>query len=219
MIALETMRTNALVSEAAPGSFGRYADPGGGADQPATTIISPSGWRAANGLPDHDVLASLTIQLTLWRRCWRNKQLSYDDYVALRGMTLPKNVGLECLTGTVPNPDKTLRRRRRVWFYDASTFSIRGVLATSAKMTTDEVARGRFISENDNASQPDGDDRSEVAKKLFPNCVAGQRQAARHGGGRCWSQVSAPGQPMDNFVYIPVESCLKSTRNAPTRPR
>ena len=42
----------------------------------------------------------------------RNKQLSYDDYVALRdGMTLPKNVGLECRsTETVRNPGQTQAR-------------------------------------------------------------------------------------------------------------
>ena len=99
----------------------------------------------------------------------RNKQLTYDDYVALRdGMKLPKNVGLECRsTETVRSEGQGSGLGSGLSYEDAS---IRGVTANIGEMTTDEVARGRFISENDNQHRSQtAMIGSEVAEKLFPN--------------------------------------------------
>src|SRR6266516_1014217 len=70
----------------------------------------------------------------------RNRQIAYDDYVVLRdGLTLPQNVGLECRSV------ETLRRTGQV----LDDTSVRGASANIGEMTTDEVARGRFVNEND----------------------------------------------------------------------
>jgi len=152
----------------------------------------------------------------------RNKQLTYDDYVALRdGMKLPKNVGLECRsTETVRNTGQGTGQSSELGsglgsglsYEDAS---IRGVTANIGEMTTDEVSRGRFINESDN------DHRSltamigsDVAEKLFPNSDPLGKTVTVRGYDFTVVGVAKPvgsvlGQPQDNFVYIPVESWFK----------
>ena len=131
----------------------------------------------------------------------RNRQLTYDDYVAMRdGLKLPRNVGLECRS------IDTLRRAGQV--LDDS--SVRGATANIGEMTTDEVARGRFISENDNLHHSFtamiGD---EVAEKLFPNTDPLGKSFNLKGYdfevvGVAKRVGSVLGQPQDNFLYIPL---------------
>jgi putative ABC transport system permease protein len=144
----------------------------------------------------------------------RNKQLTYDDYVALRdGMKLPKNVGLECRsTETVRSEGQGSGLGSGLSFEDAS---LRGVTANIGEMTTDEVARGRFINENDNQHRSQtAMIGSEVAEKLFPNRDPLGKTVMVRGYDFTVVGVAKPvgsvlGQPMDNFVYIPVESWFK----------
>ena len=92
---------------------------------------------------------------------------------------------------------------------------IRGVTANIGEMTTDEVARGRFISENDNQHRSQtAMIGSEVAEKLFPNRDPLGKTVTVRGYEFTVVGVAKPvgsvlGQPMDNFVYIPVESWFK----------
>ena len=136
----------------------------------------------------------------------RNRQLTYDDYLALRdGLKLPENVGLECRS-----TDDV--RGEGVSYEDAS---VRGVTANIGEMTTDEVARGRFISDNDNRHRSfTAMIGSDVAGKLFPNRdplgktvkVMGYDFAVV---GVAKTVGNVLGQPQDNFVYIPVETWFK----------
>jgi putative ABC transport system permease protein len=136
----------------------------------------------------------------------RNKQLTYDDFVALRdGLKLPKNVGLECRS------TETVRHEGQ----SAEDVSLRGVTANIGEMDTEEVARGRYISDNDN------DHRSftamigaEMVKKLFPSTDPIGKTVTVRGYdfevvGVAKAIGSVMGQPQDNFVYIPVETWFK----------
>ena len=136
----------------------------------------------------------------------RNRQFTWDDYVALRDeMKLAKNVGLECRSG---GPVR----------YEGNTaddVSIRGVTSNIGEMDVEAPASGRYISDSDN------DHRSstvmvgaDVAKKLFPNTdpighevfVDGESFTVV-GVGKAIGSVM--GQPQDNFVYIPVQTWFK----------
>jgi putative ABC transport system permease protein len=136
----------------------------------------------------------------------RSKQITYDDYLAMRdGLKLPKNVGLECrFTDTV-----------RYEGQSAEDIGVRGVTANIGEMDTEEVARGRYISDNDN------DHRSfnaligaDVAKKLFPTTDPLGKTVTIKGYEFEVVGVAKPignvmGQPQDNFVYIPVQVWFK----------
>ena len=136
----------------------------------------------------------------------RNKQLNYDDYIALRdGLKLPKAVGLECrFVDTVRHEGRS-----------AEDISVRGVTANIGQMDTEEVARGRYISDNDN------DHRTftamigfNVVKKLFPTTDPLGKTVTLRGYDFEIVGVAKPignvmGQPQDNFVYIPVETWFK----------
>jgi len=136
----------------------------------------------------------------------RNKQLSYDDYVALRdGLKLPKNVGLECrFTDTVRREGQS-----------AEDVAVRGVTANIGEMDTEEVIRGRYISDNDN------DHRSftamigaDVVKKLFPSIDPLGKTITIKGYDFEVVGIAKPignvmGQPQDNFVYIPIQTWYK----------
>jgi len=136
----------------------------------------------------------------------RNKPLVYEDYVALRdGLKLPKNVGLECRS-----TDKVRRES-----YSMEDVSLRGVTANIGEMDIEEVARGRYISENDNEHRSQtaliGND---LAAKLFPNTdPIGKTVTVKGydfevvGVAKVIGKVL--GQPQDNFIYIPVETWFK----------
>jgi putative ABC transport system permease protein len=136
----------------------------------------------------------------------RNKQITYDDYVALHdGLKLPRNVGLECrFVDTV-----------RYQAQSAEDVSVRGVTANIGEMDTEEVSHGRYISDNDN------DHRSftamigsDVAKKLFPNMDPLGKTITVKGYdfevvGTAKPVGNVMGQPQDNFIYIPVQVWFK----------
>ncbi len=136
----------------------------------------------------------------------RNRQLTYDDYVVLRdGLKLPRNVGLECRS------TETLRRAGQV--LDDS--SVRGATANIGEMTTDEVARGRFIGENDNRHHSyTAMIGQDVAEKLFPNTDPLGKTLTMKGYdfevvGVAKRVGSVLGQPQDNFLYIPLATWFK----------
>ena len=136
----------------------------------------------------------------------RNRQFTYDDFVAARdGLKLPKNVGLECrFADTV--------RHEALSIEDVS---VRGVTANIGEMDTEEVARGRYISDNDN------DHRTftamlgtEVVKKLFPTTDPLGKTVTIRGYEFEIVGIAKPignvmGQPQDNFIYIPVQTWFK----------
>jgi putative ABC transport system permease protein len=136
----------------------------------------------------------------------RNRQLSYDDYVALRdGLTLPKNVGLECRSV------ETVRREGQ----SAEDVSMRGVTANIGEMSTDEVARGRYISENDNEHRSfKAMIGTGLVEKLFPDTDPLGKTVTVQGYdfevvGVAKTVGSVLGQPQDNFLYVPVETWFK----------
>jgi len=136
----------------------------------------------------------------------RNKQLTYDDYLALRdGLKLPKNVGLEC---------RFVEKVRREG-QTAEDINVRGVTANIGQMDTEEVIRGRYISDNDN------EHRSfttmigaDVVKKLFPSTDPLGKTITIKGYEFEVVGIAKPignvmGQPQDNFVYIPIQTWYK----------
>jgi putative ABC transport system permease protein len=136
----------------------------------------------------------------------RNKQLSYDDYVALRdGLKLPKNVGLE------GRFTETARREG----LSEEDVSVRGVTANIGEMDVEEVANGRYISENDNLHRSfTAMIGSELVTKLFPNTDPIGKTVTVKGYdfevvGTAKPIGSVLGQPQDNFIYIPVETWFK----------
>lgn len=137
----------------------------------------------------------------------RNRRITWEDFEALRDqLKLPKNVGLECRTnGRVRGPHDT-----------AEDVNIRGVTANIGEMDVEEVARGRYISEADNDHRANtamlGTD---VVKRLFPNSDPMGKTILVDGHEFTIVGVAKPigsvmGQPQDNFVYIPVETWLKT---------
>jgi len=136
----------------------------------------------------------------------RNRQITWDDYVALRdGLKLPRAVGLQAnASGRVRGDTNT-----------AEDVAIRGVTANIGQMDVEEVARGRYISDTDN------DHRSavtmlgaDVVKKLFPSVDPIGRDV--NIGGEIFTVVgvakpigSILGQPQDNFAYIPIQTWFK----------
>jgi putative ABC transport system permease protein len=141
-----------------------------------------------------------------WKAARRNKQLSYDDFLALRdGLKLPKNVGLECRS-----TEKVRREGQSV-----EDVSLRGVTANIGEMDVEEVARGRYISENDNEHRSfTAMIGSELATKLFPNTDPIGKTVTVKGYefevvGVAKAIGSVLGQPQDNFIYMPVETWFK----------
>ena len=144
----------------------------------------------------------------------RNRKFDWDDFVAMRdGMKLAKNVGLEC------------RNNGRVKYGNDTQedVSIRGVTSNIGEMDTEEIARGRYISDTDN------DHRSnsavlgaDVVKKLFPSTDPLGREVFIAGEEFTVIGVTKPigsvmGQPQDNFVYIPVQTFMKMFGSHPDR--
>jgi len=136
----------------------------------------------------------------------RNRQITWDDYVALRdGLKLPRAVGLQANATDQVRGDS----------HTADDVRIRGVTANIGPMDVEEVARGRYISDTDN------DHRSavtmlgaDVVKKLFPSVDPIGRDV--NIGGELFTVVgvakpigSILGQPQDNFAYIPIQTWFK----------
>jgi len=140
----------------------------------------------------------------------RNRKITWEDYEALRdGMKLAKNVGLEIRTdGRV--------RGSEFGGTAAEDVSIRGVTANIGQMDVEEVMRGRYITETDN------DHRSaavvlgaDVASKVFPSSDPMGKTVNVDGHEYTVVGLIKPigavmGQPQDNFVYIPVQTWMKT---------
>jgi len=136
----------------------------------------------------------------------RNKNVTWDDYVALRdNLKYPKNVGVESRSmGTVRYSTQNLE-----------DVSIRGVTASIGEMDVEEPATGRYIVEGDSQHRAMvtfiG---SEVANKLYPGVdpightleIAGLPFEVV---GMAKPIGTVLGQSQDNFVYMPIETFLK----------
>jgi putative ABC transport system permease protein len=137
----------------------------------------------------------------------RNRQISWEDYEAMRdNLKLPKAVGVEVRTqGAVRSQQQNLEG-----------VDIRGVTANIGDMDVEEVAIGRYISDADNRHR----DRVcmigfDVAEKLFANIdplgkiinVDGQEFEIVGVAKKIGNTL---GQSQDNFVYIPIETWLKT---------
>lgn len=144
----------------------------------------------------------------------RNRKISVEDYEALRdGMKLAKNVGLE------------VRGRGRVRASGstetAEDVSVRGVTANIAEMDVQELERGRYITDSDN------DHRgsmvvlgADVVKKVLPGSDPLGKVVSIDGHeytviGLIKPIGSVMGQPQDNFVYIPIQTWMKTYGSQP----
>ncbi len=136
----------------------------------------------------------------------RNKNITWDDYEALRdNLTLPLRVGVETRTlGKV-----------RLGSVSLSEIDIRGVTANIGDMDVEEPATGRYISEADNHYRAMvtllG---SEVAAKLFPSVDPIGKFIEIDGLPFEVIGVAKPigtvlGQSQDAFAYIPIQTFLK----------
>ena len=136
----------------------------------------------------------------------RNKEISWDDYEALRdNMKLPLNVGVEVRRGGIVRSGSQF----------LEDISVRGVTANIGDMDVEEPATGRYITETDDAHRAMvtllG---SEVAEELFPNVDPMGRWVRMD--GRLYEVVGVAkplgtvfGQSQDRFAYLPVQTFLK----------
>jgi putative ABC transport system permease protein len=143
---------------------------------------------------------------TFVRALRRNRNITWDDYVALRDtLKLPRAVGVEARgLGVVKAGTETLE-----------DVSVRGVTANIGEMDVEEPATGRYISDGDN------DHRatvafigSEVAAKLFPGLDPMGKSLLIDGRPFEVVGVAKPlgtvlGQSQDSFAYMPIQTFLK----------
>jgi putative ABC transport system permease protein len=135
----------------------------------------------------------------------RNRDISWDDYVALRdNLKLPKAVGVEVRRSA------NIRNERQ----NMEGVDLRGVTANIGDMDVEEVGTGRYITDSDNEHR----DMvcmigADVADKLFANTdpigkiltVDGQEFDIVGVAKRIGNTF---GQSQDNFVYIPIQTWL-----------
>jgi len=136
----------------------------------------------------------------------RNKQVTWEDYEALRdNLKLPLRVGAESWTSG----------KVRVGTQSIEDTSIRGVTANLGEIDVEEPADGRYLSV--------GDERNhatvtmigaELATKLFPNLDPVGKEVLIDGRpfqvvGVAKALGTAFGQSRDNFAYIPIETYFK----------
>ncbi len=148
----------------------------------------------------------ITNQADFFKALKRNKNITWDDFVALRDtMKLARGVGVE--TRTVA--------KVRLGTQTMDDVSIRGVTANIAEMDVQEPESGRYVSDGDN------DRRAEVAfigkevvSRLFPTVDPIGKTI--YVSGRPFEVVGVAkavgtvfGQSQDNFVYMPVRTFLK----------
>ena len=148
----------------------------------------------------------LTDTMELLKAQRRNRDISWDDYEALRdNLKLPKAVGVEVRrTANIRNERQSLEG-----------VDLRGVTANIGDMDVEEVATGRYITDADNQHR----DMvcmigADVADKLFANTdplgkllVADGQEFQVVGVAKRIGNTF--GQSQDNFVYIPIETWLK----------
>src|SRR4051812_16148469 len=136
----------------------------------------------------------------------RNRQISYDDYEALRdNMLLARKVGLETRrTGSLRSGTE-----------DLEDVDIRGVTASIGDLDVEEPELGRYITDSDDLHRSDvaliG---AEAANKFF----LGREPLGQsiNIDGRPFEVVGVAkaigtvlGQSQDNFVYIPIRTFMK----------
>ncbi|MBZ5646855.1 MAG: ABC transporter permease [Acidobacteriia bacterium] len=148
----------------------------------------------------------ITDQAEFMKALRKNREVTFEDFEYLRDtMKLAQAVGMEVRTfGT-----------GRAQGQDMSDINIRGVTANIGDMDVEEVARGRYITDQDNQHRTNvttiGDD---VVKKLFPNVDPLGRTILLNGRefeivGVAKPMGTALGQSQDNFAYIPIETYMK----------
>jgi len=136
----------------------------------------------------------------------RNKLVTWDDYEALRdNLKLPARVGAEIWTSG----------KSRVGSLTIQDTSIRGVTASMADISAQEMTDGRYITEADeNSRAMVAMIGSELANKLFPSLDPVGREVMLDSRPFTVVGVAKPigtvlGQSRDNFAYIPVETYIK----------
>lgn len=137
----------------------------------------------------------------------RNKNITWDDYEDLRAnLKLPQAVGVE------------VRKQGKVRYANEAMddIDVRGVTANIADMDVEEVATGRYVSEADDEHRSNtavlG---ADVANRLFPNVEPIGKTINIDGREFQVVGVAKPmgtvfGQSQDTFIYIPVQTWLKT---------
>ena len=136
----------------------------------------------------------------------RNKQVTYEDFEALRdNMELPRRVGLEARrTGNLRYGTQAME-----------DVDVRGVSANIGDMDVEEPASGRYITDADDSHRAEvaliG---ADVVKRLFPNVDPLGKTITIDGKTFPIVGVAKPigtilGQSQDSFVYMPVQTFLK----------
>ncbi len=148
----------------------------------------------------------LTDTMELLKATRRNRDITWDDYEALRdNLKLPKAVGVEVRrTANIRNERQNLEG-----------VDLRGVTANIGEIDVEEVASGRYVTDADNQHR----DMvcmigADVADKLFANTdplgkilsVDGQEFQVVGVAKRIGNTF---GQSQDTFVYIPIQTWLK----------
>ena len=136
----------------------------------------------------------------------RNKIITWDDYEGLRdNLALAQRVGAEVWSSG----------KARAGNVTVEDTSIRGVTASMADISSQEVADGRYISTADeNSRAMVALIGSELADKLFPGLDPVGHEAMVDGRPFIVVGVAKPigsvlGQSRDNFAYIPIETYIK----------
>ena len=137
----------------------------------------------------------------------KNRKVTWEDYEYLRDtMRLAKDVGVE--TRTVG--------RVRFNGQDVQDVDVRGVTANIGSMDIEEPATGRYISDFDNEHRTTvtmiG---SELTRRLFPSVDPLGKTILVDGRefeivGTAKPLGTMLGQSQDNFVYIPMQTFLKT---------
>lgn len=136
----------------------------------------------------------------------RNKNVTWDDYVALRdNLKLPVAVGAEAWQMVkVHGPRENI-----------DDVPLRGVTANISQMDAVEPQIGRYISESDNEHRsPVAFIGSEIAERLYPGLDPVGKTIDVDGHefeivGSAKPVGTVLGQSRDNFVLIPIETFLK----------
>ncbi len=148
----------------------------------------------------------ITDQAEFVKAARKNKLISYEDFEYLRdNMKLAKAVGMEVRTfGTARYNGQNM-----------SDINIRGVTANIGDMDVEEVASGRYITDQDNERRTMvtliGQD---AVDKLFPGVDPMGKNILLDGRefqvvGVAKPMGTALGQSQDNFAYIPIETYMK----------
>jgi putative ABC transport system permease protein len=136
----------------------------------------------------------------------RNKIVTWDDFVALRGeLKLSSRVGVEVRTNG----------KSRAGSQSIEDTSIRGVTANMGEIDVEEPAEGRYISNGDDQNRSMAAMiGNELASKLFPNVDPIGREVWIDGRpfvvvGVAKKIGTVLGESQDNFAYIPVQTFTK----------